>query len=164
MSSAVRKWIYIYIYIYIWSSGRTIYHDLLIRHRLYVASTHGPVVEFRLLHTVVVGSISSGGDHGVHCWWDLIRSKQLFSPPYVACRCLLDFLVIVISYIIYQFLHSKLYSYIYVFLIQIIYTQMYGCNYSYLILIIIWVQVIISIWYKSIVCIHLMEIMFSCLI
>ena len=27
-----------------------------------------PVVEFRLLHTVAVGSISSGGDHGVHCW------------------------------------------------------------------------------------------------
>ena len=24
-------------------------------------------------------AISSGGDHGIHCWWDLIRSKQLSS-------------------------------------------------------------------------------------
>ena len=23
------------------------------------------------------GSISSGGYHGIHCWWDLIMSKQL---------------------------------------------------------------------------------------
>ena len=38
-------------------SGRAIHHGLLIRHRLYVAWTGGPVVEFRLLHTVVVGSI-----------------------------------------------------------------------------------------------------------
>ena len=29
------------------------------------------------LHSVVAGSISSRGDHGIHCWWDLIRSKQL---------------------------------------------------------------------------------------
>ena len=50
-----------------------------------------------LLHTVVVGSISSGRGHGVHCWWDPIRSKQLFSAPYVACRCLPDFLVMVIQ-------------------------------------------------------------------
>ena len=27
--------------------------------------TGGPVVEFRLLHTVVVGSISSGGEHRI---------------------------------------------------------------------------------------------------
>ena len=63
-------------------------------------STTGPpvhitVVEFRL-HSVIVGLISSGGDHGMHCWWDLKRSKQLFSVPYVACRCLPNFLVIVI--------------------------------------------------------------------
>ena len=44
--------------------------------------------------------------------WDLIRSKQLFNALYVACRCLPDFLVMVISYIIYQFFHSKLYNYI----------------------------------------------------
>ena len=61
--------------------------------------------EFRLLHTVVVG---------VHCWWDLIRSKQQFSAPYVACRCLPDFLVMVISNIFYQFLHSQ-YIYIYIY-------------------------------------------------
>ena len=48
-------------------SSRAIHHDLLIRHRLYVGWTGGPVVEFRLLHTVVVSSISSGGDNGVHC-------------------------------------------------------------------------------------------------
>ena len=42
-------------------------HDLLIRHRLCVILTGGTVVEFRLLHTVVAGSISSGGDYGVHC-------------------------------------------------------------------------------------------------
>ena len=36
--------------------------------------------------SVVAGSISSGGDHGIHCWWDLIRSKQLSSVPvYRAC-------------------------------------------------------------------------------
>ena len=33
------------------------------------------------LQTVVTGSISSGGDYGIHCWWDLIRSKQLSSVP-----------------------------------------------------------------------------------
>ena len=44
----------------------------------------------------VAGSISSGGDLGMHCWWDPIRSKQLFSVPYVACGCLPDFLVMAI--------------------------------------------------------------------
>ena len=72
-------------------SGRTIHQDLLIQHRLYVAWNGGPVVEFRLLNTVVAGSISSGGDHGVHCWWDLIRSKQLFSASHVSvCRIFLS--------------------------------------------------------------------------
>ena len=28
---------------------------------------------------MVPGSISSCGDRGIHCWWDLIRSKQLSS-------------------------------------------------------------------------------------
>ena len=37
--------------------------------------TGGPVVEFRLLPTAVVGSISSGGDYGLHCWWDPIWSE-----------------------------------------------------------------------------------------
>ena len=29
--------------------------------------------------------------HCMHCWWDLIRSKQLFSVPYVAWKSVLDF-------------------------------------------------------------------------
>ena len=29
------------------------------------------------LHSVVTGSVSSGGDHGINCRWDLIRLKQL---------------------------------------------------------------------------------------
>ena len=51
------------------------------------------MVAFLLLHTVVVGSISSGGD--------LIRSKQLFSALYITCRCVPDFLVMAISNLIY---------------------------------------------------------------
>ena len=47
-------------------SGRAIYDNLLNRYRFYVASTGGPVVDFRHLDAVVVGSISSGGDYGVH--------------------------------------------------------------------------------------------------
>ena len=31
------------------------------------------------LLSVVAGSTFSGGDHGIRCWWDLIRSKQLSS-------------------------------------------------------------------------------------
>ena len=31
------------------------------------------------LYFVVVGSISCWGDHGIHCWWDLIKAKQLSS-------------------------------------------------------------------------------------
>ena len=34
-----------------------------------------------VLQSVVTGSISSGGDYGMHCWWELIRSKQLSSVP-----------------------------------------------------------------------------------
>ena len=66
----------------------------------------GPVVEFWLLHTVAVGSISSGGDYGVHCWWDPIRSKQLFSVLYVTCGCLPDFLVIIILIYIYIYIYK----------------------------------------------------------
>ena len=43
---------------------------------------------------------------------DIRSTEKLFSAPYVACWCLPDFLVMVISNIIYQFLHSKLYNYI----------------------------------------------------
>ena len=31
------------------------------------------------LQSVVTGLISRGGDHGIHCWWNLIWSKQLCS-------------------------------------------------------------------------------------
>ena len=37
-----------------------------------------------VLHSVVTGSISSVEDHGIHCWWDLISSKQLSSVS--VCR------------------------------------------------------------------------------
>ena len=36
------------------------------------------------LQSVVAGSISSGGDYGIHCWWVLIKSKPLSSVP--VCR------------------------------------------------------------------------------
>ena len=87
-----------------------------------MAWTSGPVVEFWFLHTVVVVSISSGGDHVMHCWWHLIRSKQLFSEPYVACRCVPDFLVMVISN---WYINSSIYTYIY------IYIYIYICIYIY---------------------------------
>ena len=50
-----------------------------------VAWTGGPLTEVRFLHSGVAGSISSGGDLGMHCWSDPIRLKQLFSVPYVTC-------------------------------------------------------------------------------
>ena len=68
-----------------------------------VAWTGGPGVEFRHLHPVVVGSISSGGDHGMSCWWGIITVV-----PYVALRCLLDFLVMVIPINIYIYVYSSL--------------------------------------------------------
>ena len=43
------------------------YHDWLIWHRLCVVWTSGPVKEFWFLHSGVAGSISSCGDHGMHC-------------------------------------------------------------------------------------------------
>ena len=30
-------------------------------------------------HSVIAGSIFSGEDQGIYCWWDLIRSKQVSS-------------------------------------------------------------------------------------
>ena len=44
-------------------SGTAIHHELLIRHRLYVAWTGGPVVDFRFL-------------------WLLVRSPSLLMSPY----------------------------------------------------------------------------------
>ena len=37
-----------------------------------------------VLHYVVAGLISTGGDHSIHCWWDLIWLKQLSSGS--VCR------------------------------------------------------------------------------
>ena len=56
------------------------------------------------LQSVVAGLISSGGDHGIHSWWDQIRLKQLSSV--VVCRCLPYFLVMVIQFTI-LFLYLK---------------------------------------------------------
>ena len=57
-----------------------IYYDWLIWHRSCVLWLGGRV---SVLHSEVAGSVSSGGDHGIRCWWNLIRSKQFFSVPYV---------------------------------------------------------------------------------
>ena len=43
--------------------------------------------------------------HGMHCCWDPMRSKQLFSVPYVPCRCLKDFLVMIIQIYIYIYIY-----------------------------------------------------------
>ena len=109
--------IYIYIYIYIYGGGRVLckgntYPSRHIRSKwsrnlpwhvnsgsLICGMNRWP--SGRVSAPVVVGSISSGGDHDVYCWWDLIRSKQLFSAPYVTWKCLPDFLVMVILWYIY---------------------------------------------------------------
>ena len=86
---------------------------------LCVAWTGGPGVELWPLHPVVVGSISSSRDHGMHCWWDLIRLKQLFHVLYVARKCLPDFLVMVIPINIRSiplFKIYKIYVYIYIYI------------------------------------------------
>ena len=57
---------------------------------------YGPMA----LHSVIAGSISSGGDQNIHYWWDLKRSKQLFSVSVCHTQCLPVFLVMVIQYII----------------------------------------------------------------
>ena len=63
------------------------YHDWLIWHRLCVAWSGSPLVEVRFLHSRVTGSISSDRDHNLYCWWDPIRSKQLFCMSHVGvCR------------------------------------------------------------------------------
>ena len=58
---------------------------------------------------MVAGSISSGEEHGINCWWDLIRLKQVFSVSVCHMQWLPDFLVIVIQYI---------YIYFFFFIIQ----------------------------------------------
>ena len=47
------------------------------------------------LQSVITGLISSGGDQSIHCWTDLIRSKQPFLS--VVHKGSLDFLVMVIQ-------------------------------------------------------------------
>ena len=49
------------------------------------------------LHSIVTGSIFSGEDHGIHCWWDRIRSNQLYSGSECCAQCLPDFLIMVIQ-------------------------------------------------------------------
>ena len=44
-------------------------------------------------HSVVTRSISTEGDHRVNYWWHRILSKQMPVVPYVARKCLPDFLV-----------------------------------------------------------------------
>ena len=41
--------------------------------------------------SVVTDSVSSGRDHSTHCWWDLIRSKQLSSGTVCHARVLAGF-------------------------------------------------------------------------
>ena len=53
--------------------------DLIRSHQLYIPmiSTTGYwTSDHRVL---ALQSVVAGGDHSIHCWWDLIRSKQLFS-------------------------------------------------------------------------------------
>ena len=39
----------------------------------------GSVIEFQLCILWLLVRSPVGGDHSIHCWWDLIRSKQLSS-------------------------------------------------------------------------------------
>ena len=43
------------------------------------------------LHLVVTGSISSEGDHVIHYWWDLIKTKQLSSGSVCYARVFAGF-------------------------------------------------------------------------
>ena len=54
------------------------------------------------LDSVVAGSISCRGDDGIHCRWNIIRSKQLSSGSVYRAQCLRDLLIIVIRLIIYN--------------------------------------------------------------
>ena len=52
------------------------------------------------LQSVVAGSSSSGGDHGIHCWWVQIDRNSCPVISYVVHRCSSDFLVMVIQFTI----------------------------------------------------------------
>ena len=60
------------------------------------------------LQSVVTGPISSGGGHGIYCWWDLIRSKQLSSVS--VRKCSPDFLVMVIQFCLKTFIVISYYN------------------------------------------------------
>ena len=47
-------------------------------------------------------SISNGGHHGIHNWWDLMRLKKLSCVSLCHTQCLPDFLVMVIQFITYN--------------------------------------------------------------
>ena len=59
------------------------------------------------LHSVVAGSISTGGGQGKRCWWDLIRLKQLSRVPYVAFSACRTFSSWELDYI-YIYIYDKL--------------------------------------------------------
>ena len=50
------------------------------------------------LQSVVAGSSSRGGDHSIHCWWDLLGRNSCPVFPYVECKCSPDFLFMVIQF------------------------------------------------------------------
>ena len=79
------------------------------------------------LPSVVAGSISCGGDHGIRCWWDLIRLKQLSSIFVCHTECMSNFLVMVIQSIYMRVIQKiKWYIYIYICLYGIyIYIYIY---------------------------------------
>ena len=84
------------------------------------------------LHSLGSSSIPRVEDHGIHCWWDLIRSKQQSSGSVCDAQCLLDFLVIVIQVVI-PLLRNRncVYIYIYIYNLLVIKTILNSKTYSY---------------------------------
>ena len=55
------------------------------------------------------------GDHGIHCWWNLIMLKQLSSVSVYRAQCWSNFLVKVIQFITFNFsILKNVYIYIYI--------------------------------------------------
>ena len=50
-----------------------------------------------ILHSGAAGSLISREENGIHCWWDIIRSKEPSSGSVCPTQCLPDFLVMVIQ-------------------------------------------------------------------
>ena len=57
---------------------------------------------FSALPSVVTCSISSRRDHSIHCWWYIVRSKQLSCVSICRTQGLPDFLAMVIQITIYN--------------------------------------------------------------